>query len=218
MILHTDPRTPSARRVDIFLAEKGIEIPRKLLDIEARDHRRPEHLARNPLGQVPVLELDDGTCMAESMAICRYFEALCPRPSLFGRPDDPRDLALVEMWNRRIELNLLLPVFHVFRHGHPAMKALEVPQVPAWAEANRPRIARMLALLDRELQGRAYMAGEAFTVADITAFVAIRFMRVLRWRVEEEAGLDHLKAWLARMKARPSVREEGLAGAGGRKA
>ena len=207
MILHTDPRTPSARRVDIFLAEKGIDIPRNVLDINARDHLQPEHLARNPMGQVPVLELDDGTCIAESMAICRYVEAIQPDPPLFGRPDDARDLAQVEMWNRRIELNLLLPVVHVFRHTHPAMKELEVPQVPAWAEANRPRIARMLDLLDRELANRPCMAGETFSVADITAFVAIRFMRVLRWRVEEEAGRDRLKAWLARMQARPSMQE-----------
>ncbi len=207
MILHTDPRTPSARRVDIFLAEKGIDVPRRKLDINAREHLSPAHLIRNPLGQVPVLELDDGTCIAESLAICRYFEALYPEPPLFGRPDDARDLAQVEMWNRRIELNLLLPVFHVFRHSHPAMKELEVPQVPAWAEANRPRIARMLALLDSALENRDYMAGDTFTVADITAYVAIHFMRVLRWRVEEEAGLARLKAWLESMKARPAMQE-----------
>jgi glutathione S-transferase len=203
MRLYEDPRTPSSRRVNIFLAEKGIKVPSVMLDINAREHLSAAHLARNPLGQVPVLQLDDGTFIAESMAICRYFECLRPDPPLLGRPGDARDQALVEMWNRRVELGLLLPVFHVFRHTHPAMKTLENPQIPQWARANRPRIERMLDLLDQRLAHAAHVAGENLSVADITAFVAMDFMRVLRLSPDGERA--HLKRWLKHMRARPAV-------------
>ena len=134
--------------------------------------------AINPLQRMPALVLDDGTVITESIAICRYFEAQQPQPSLFGA--GAKDIALVEMWNRRAELNLLACVAHVFRHSHPAMKALEVPQVAEWAEANKPRVLEFIALLDGELKGRQFIAGDRYTVADITAMIAIDFMKPIR--------------------------------------
>ena len=125
---------PNPRRVRIFLAEKGIEVPYAELDI-VKGLKTPEFTKLNPFQRVPVLILDDGTPIAETMAICRYFEELQPEPALFGR--GPRGRAIVEMWNRRMELGLLASVAQAFRHLHPAAAALEVPQVAAWGEANK---------------------------------------------------------------------------------
>ena len=134
MKLYDSKMAPNPRRVRIFLAEKGIEVPIEQVDMMAKQHLTPEYTAINPLQRMPALELDDGTVISESIAICRYFEALRPQPALFGT--GPKEIAVVEMWNRRCELNLLFTVAHVFWHTHPAMKELEVPQLPAWAEAN----------------------------------------------------------------------------------
>jgi glutathione S-transferase len=140
--------------------------------------------------------------LTESVAICRYVEALHPTPRLFG--EGARDEALVEMWNRRAEFNLLAPVAHVFRHLHPAMKEMEVPQVAAWGEANKPRVTEFLALLDGELAGRAYLAGQHFSIADITAMIAVDFMKPAKLVVPE--GLAHLRRWHAEVSSRPSAR------------
>ncbi len=142
MKLYDSGRAPNPRRARIFLAEKGISVPTEQVDMMAMAHKTPEYTAINPLQRMPALVLDDGTVITELIAICRYFEALQPQPPLFGV--GAKEIALVEMWNRRCELNLLFGVAHIFRHTHPAMKELEVPQVPAWAEANRPRVADFL--------------------------------------------------------------------------
>jgi glutathione S-transferase len=157
--------------------------------------------AINPMQRVPALVLDDGTVIAESIAICRYFEALRPEPALFGR--GALEVALVEMWNRRAELHLLFPVAAVFQHLHPAMKQMVQPQVPDWAEANKPRVAAFLQFLDRELENRPYLAGGAFTVADITAAVAVDFMRVSKLTVPDD--LVHVRRWHQSVAARPSA-------------
>jgi glutathione S-transferase len=151
---------------------------------------------------MPALVLDDGTIISESIAICRYFEALRPQLPLFGT--GPKEIAIVEMWNRRCELNLLFPVAHVFRHTHPAMKELEVPQVPAWAEANRPRVIDLLRILDAELAAHPFVAGEHYTVADITALCAIEFMKPARIPMPDD--LVHIKRWHADVAARPSAK------------
>jgi len=192
----------NTRRVRIFLAEKGIEVPRVEVDMAAGENQRPEYLAKNPMGTMPLLELDDGTMIAESIAICRYFEILHPDPPLFGV--GALGQARVEMWNRRCELSLFFPVAHVFRHTHPAMKELEVPQVPAWAEANRPRVVDFLRILDAELGRKPFVAGERFTVADITALCAVDFMKPARIAAPEE--LTNLKRWHAEVSARPSTK------------
>jgi glutathione S-transferase len=157
--------------------------------------------AINPVQRVPVLVLDDGTVIAESIAICRYFEVLNPEPPLFGR--GATEIALIEMWNRRLELHLLFPVSHVFRNTHPAMKELEVPQVPAWAEANKPRIAEFLHILDRQLVNRRFVAGDHYSVADITGFIAVDFMKPAKLAVPDDCV--NVRRWHAEVSARPSA-------------
>src|ERR1700745_3349728 len=163
MKLYDGGRAPNPGRTVIFLAEKGITLPLEQVDRGAMAQKSPAYAAINPLRRVPALVLDDGTVITESIAICRYFEALKPDPPLFGR--GALELARVEMWNRRLELHLLFAVSHVFRHARPGMKDKEVPRLPAWPEANKPRIQEFVALLDGELKDRPFVAGDAFTVA-----------------------------------------------------
>jgi glutathione S-transferase len=202
MKLYDSGRAPNPRRVRIFLAEKGISVPAEQVDLAAMEQKSDAFTAINPLQRVPVLALDDGTVISESVAICRYFEGLRPEPPLFGR--GPREEALVEMWNRRLDLNLLTGVSNVFRHSHPAMKDLEVPQIPDWADANRPRVLEFLAILDAELQNQLYVVGDHFTIADITGLVAIDFMKSARLTVPED--LVHLRRWHSQVSARPSAK------------
>jgi glutathione S-transferase len=200
--LYDSGRAPNPRRVRIFLAEKGIAIPSEQVDIMAREHKSSDFTALNPLQRVPVLALDDGTVIAESMAICRYFERLRPEPPLFGR--GPREEALVEMWNRRMELNLLTAVSSVFRHSHPAMKELETPQLPEWAAANRPRVAEFLEILEGQLNDQLFVVGDHYSVADITGLVAIDFMKPAGLTVPEDCV--NVRRWHGQISARPSAR------------
>jgi glutathione S-transferase len=201
MKLYDTGRAPNPRRVRIFLAEKRIEVPIVPVDLGALEHKSVAFAQINPLQRVPVLVLDDGTTIAESMAICRYFEELHPEPVLFGR--GAREIAQIEMWNWRLELSLLYPVMHVFRNTHPAMKEMEVPQVPAWAEANKPRIAEFLRIFDREIEGRPFVAGNRYTVADITGLAAVDFMTRARLALPE--GCPNVQRWHAQVLARPSA-------------
>jgi glutathione S-transferase len=202
MKLYDGGRAPNPRRVRVFLAEKGITVPLEAVDLGNLQQKSAEFRRINPIQRVPVLELDDGTLIAESIAICRYFEALHPEPPLFGR--GATEIALIEMWNRRLELHFLFPVSHVFRNTHPAMKELEVPQVPAWAEANKPRIAEFLRVLDDELKDKPFVAGDRYSVADITGFIAVDFMKPARLAVPEECA--NVRRWHAEVLARPSAR------------
>jgi glutathione S-transferase len=202
MKLYDSKLAPNPRRVRIFLAEKGIAVPTEQVDIAAMQHKTPEYAAINPLQRMPALVLDDGTIITESIAICRYFEMVHAEPPLFGV--GPKDSAIVEMWNRRAEINFLANVAAVFRHTHPAMKELEVPQVAAWAEANRPRVIWFLEMLDRELATREFVAGDRYTVADITMQVAVDFMKPGRLAMPE--GATSVKRWHAAVSARPSAR------------
>jgi glutathione S-transferase len=202
MKLYDSKMAPNPRRTRIFLAEKGISVPTEQVDMMKMEHKTPEYTAINPLQRMPVLVLDDGTVIAESLAICRYFEGLQPEPPLFGV--GPKESALVEMWSRRVENNLFATVAAVFRHLHPAMKELEVPQVPAWAEANRPRVTQFLELLDGELAKREFIAGDRFSIADITAMVTVDFMKPARLAMPE--GAANVKRWHAAVSARPSAK------------
>src|SRR5690242_2754819 len=197
-------RAPNPRRVRIFLAEKGITLPTEPVDLAAQAHKTAEFRAINPMQRLPALVLDDGTVIAESIAICRYVEALHPAPPLFG--EGALEQALIEMWQRRVEFHLLAIVSHVFRHLHPFMAQLEVPQVAAWGEANKPRVLDFLAFLDGELKTRPYVAGPHFSVADITAVVAVDFMKPAKIAMPEE--LADVKRWHAEVSARPGVANE----------
>src|SRR5215210_75783 len=201
MKLYDGGRAPNPRRVRVFLAEKGITVPTEQVDLGALKQKSAEFTAINPLQRVPALILDDGSVLTESIAICRYFDALHPEPALFGR--GALETARVEMWQRRLELHLLFPVAQVFRNQHPAMKDMEVPQVPAWAEANKPRIADFLSLLDRELVNRQFIAADHYTVADITGLVALDFMKPAKLNIDE--SLANIRRWHAELSARPSA-------------
>jgi len=202
MKLYESSRAPNPRRVRIFLAEKGVTVPVEQVDLAAQEQKSSEFTALNPLQRVPVLVLDDGTVIAESMAICRYFERLRPEPALFGR--GAKEEALVEMWNRRMELNLLSAVSNIFRHTHPAMKQLETPQLPEWAEINKPRVIEFLGIMDAELKDQLYVTGDHFTVADITGLVAVDFMKPAHLAVPEEFA--HIRRWHAQVSGRPSAK------------
>lgn len=193
---------PNPRRVRIFLAEKGITIPFEEVDLMKGSLKTPEFTRLNKFQRVPVLVLDDGTAIAETMAICRYFEETSPNPPLMGR--DAKDKAVVEMWNRRMELGLLFAVAAAFRHQHPAMAHLEVPQIKEWGEANKPRALEIVAMLDEELAGRRFVAGDHYTVADITALCAIDFMRAAR--IPRPEGQKNLERWYADVSSRPSAK------------
>ena len=202
MKLYDSKMAPNPRRTRIFLAEKGVSVPTEQVDMMKMEHKTPEYTAINPLQRMPVLVLDDGTVIAESLAICRYFDALHPEPPLFGV--GAKEIALVEMWSRRVENNFFATVAAVFRHLHPAMKELEVPQVPAWAEANKPRVTQFLELLDGDLSKHEFIAGDRFTVADITALCTVDFMKPARLTMPE--GATNVRRWHAAVSARPSAR------------
>ena len=192
---------PNPRRVRIFLAEKGISVAFEEIDIMTGAARSAEFTGCNPMQRVPVLILDDGTAISESMAICRYFEELQPQPPLFGQGALGR--ATVEMWSRRVEFGLWAAVAFAFRHLNAKMSGLEVPQVAAWGEANKPKAIEMLALLYAELGRRGFIAGDDYSVADITALVAIDFMRPAR--IARPEGLANLDRWHREVSSRPSA-------------
>ena len=202
MKLYDSGRAPNPRRVRVFLAEKGLNVPSEQVDIGSMEHKSDTYTAINPLQRLPALELDDGTIITESVAICRYFEALRPEPPLFGR--GAKEEALVEMWNRRLELHLLFSVAAVFRHLHHAMRELESPQVPEWGEANKPRALEFLDFLDGELKDRLFVAGDRYTVADITGLIAVDFMKPAKLVVPDD--LVNVRRWHGQISARPSAR------------
>jgi glutathione S-transferase len=202
MKLYDGGRAPNPRRVRIFLAEKGIAVPTEQIDLGALQHKSDAYRAINPVQRVPALELDDGTVIGESIAICRYFEALQPEPPLFGR--DPKERAVVEMWERRVEFHFLTPVSNVFRHLHPAMSQMEVPQVADYGEASKPKVFEFLEILDRELAGRPFVAGDRFSVADNTALVTVDFMKPVKLALPEH--LRQVRRWYGDVSARPSAK------------
>jgi glutathione S-transferase len=202
MKLYDGGRAPNPRRVRVFLAEKGITVPLEPVDLGKMAHKTAAYATINPVQRVPALELDDGTVISESIAICRYFEAQKPEPALFGV--GAKEAAIVEMWERRVEFHLLAPISHIFRNSHPAMAAMEVPQVPAWAEANKPRVMEFLGLLDARLKNHRYVAGDRYSVADITAMISVDFMKPAKLALPDE--MTSVKRWHAEVAARPSAK------------
>jgi glutathione S-transferase len=201
MRLYHAGRAPNPRRVRIYLAEKGISVPLVPIDLAQMEHKSPAFTALNPLQQTPALELDDGTVLTESIAICRYFEELQPEPPLFGV--GALGKAMVDMWQRRIEFGLLGTVAAAFRHLHPAMAEMEVPQVPAWGEANKGKVQDFLRILDEQLAKRRFICGEDFSVADITALVAVDFLKPAKIVLSQD--VEHVRRWHLQVSARPSA-------------
>jgi glutathione S-transferase len=201
MILYDEQNpAPNPRRVRIFLAEKGIDLPRVRVKLHKREHKSPEHRARNSLGQVPTLELDDGTMISESVSICRYLDRLHPGPPMFGAT--PLEEAQVDMMIRRVEFQIMTPVGMFWRHAHPLTAPL-LTQYREFGESNRELYARSCAWLDREIAGRAFIAGDAYTMADIIALTTIDFATFTGLELPEDCTT--LRAWRERVSARESA-------------
>jgi glutathione S-transferase len=199
--LYDSAPAPNPRRVRIYLAEKGITVPVEQVDIAKSVNRQPAFLAKNPFGGLPVLELDDGTYIAESIAICRYFEETNPKPSLFG--EGAKERALIEMWQRRMELGLFALVTGCFQHTHDFFKG-RIKQVPEWGAVCKENALARLAWLDGELAGRKFIAGDRYTVADITALCAVDFGRASSIRIAPEQR--NLARWHQEVSSRPSAK------------
>ncbi|HBZ07211.1 MULTISPECIES: glutathione S-transferase family protein [Massilia] len=204
MKLYISSYAPNPRRVSMFIAEKGIAgIETVMVDIIKGEHRNVDYLAKNPLGRVPALEFDDGRVLSETRAICTYLEGLQPEPNLMGRDFEER--AFIEMADRRMELHLLLETASAARHTHPALAALEQPQFADFGAAQGEKMRITARWLDQVLARQEYVAGERFTIADITAFCALEFGRgLLKFKPGEE-GMEHLQSWRDRIAARPSA-------------
>ncbi len=202
MLLYDTEVAPNPRQGPDFSGGKGRHGP--------HDQRRPRqdgaqagrpYSKVNALQRTPSLVLDDGTTIAESVAICRYFEELHPEPPLFGV--GALGKAMVEMWHQGSKINLMMPTAMVFRHTHPAMAALEVPQIAQVAETNRPRVLDFLAILDAHLAGSHFAAGETYSIADITGLVGMDFLRLARIHPPQE--LKNVARWHGELSARPSA-------------
>lgn len=201
MKLYDTPLAPNPRRVRWFMAEKGIDdIEIVALDLFAGQHKTPEYLGKAGLPNVPMLEMDDGTCVTESIAICRYLEAKYPEPNLFGR--SPEETAVIEMWLRRAEMMVATPMMQGVRHTHPAMGKLEA-QVPAVGEYGLAGATSALRVLDRRLEGREWIAADRLTIADIVAFTGLDFARMIRFQLPE--GLANVARWAEAMRSRPAA-------------
>src|SRR6266851_10165018 len=201
MKIYEFTQAPNPRRVRIFLAEKGITVPLEQVNIATADNRKPEFLKKNPMGTLPVLELDDGTHIAESVAICRYFEETHPNPPLMGV--DAKDKANVEMWQRRMEFEVLMNCAQSFRNTSDFFKG-RIPQVPEYGKFAKEAAIKRLEWLDELLGTRKFIAGERFTIADITALCGIDFGRVTQIKIQPEQ--KNLMRWHEEVSARPSAK------------
>ena len=209
MKLYDSEVAPNPRRLRIFLAEKGIEIPRIQIDLLGGENLQPEYLALNPRGLVPLLELDDGTRFDEVMAICRYFEEIQPEPRLLGRT--PVERALVESQQRRMEFDGMIAGSEVFRNQHPGFAARSLPgtggqptnAIPALVERGTATLKRFFANLEQTLSTQAFLVGDTFTMADITAFCAIDFAGWVDITIPAENTAT--RAWYDRIAARDSA-------------
>lgn len=204
MLLYDSTAAPNPRRVRVFLAEKGIDVPMRQVDMRKGEHKSPEFLRKNPSGKIPVLELDDGTCIGESVAICRYFEAVQPEPNLFGRT--PVELGRIEMTNRQLELELLSQVGTSWVNGPVVAQiaAGRFTQIPEAKTQSDAAVHRFYKRLDRELAGREFMAGARYTIADITALCVIDFAASLVG-LPPDPELANLARWRTAVSARPSA-------------
>jgi glutathione S-transferase len=201
MKLYDYTMAPNPRRVRIFLAEKGMQVPFEQVNIGTVENRKPDFLAKNPMGTLPVLELDDGTYLAESVAICRYFEEQQPDPPLMGT--NQKERAVIEMWNRRMELDLFMLIAQAFRNTNDFFKG-RIPQVPEWGQISREAALKRMEWLDKELATREFIAGDRYTIADITTMVGIDFGRPSKIRITPEQ--TNLTRWYQAVSSRPSAK------------
>ena len=202
MKLYDTPLAPNPRRVRWFMAEKGIEdVEIVRMNLMEGTHKTPDYLAKAGLPNVPALEMDDGTTITESLAICRYLESRYPEPNLFGRT--PEEIAVIEMWTRRAEMLVATPFMMGVRHLHPALAALE-KQDPAIGEYNRDQGLRALKVLDRRLGENEWLAADRLTIADIVGFIGIDFTRMLKLAIPDE--LANVQRWVGAMRARPAAK------------
>jgi glutathione S-transferase len=189
----------------MFLAEKGVtEIEQVVVNIGANEHKSDAYLAKSPLAKVPALELDDGRVLTETRAICSYFEGLYPAPNLMGVDFEER--AFIEMADRRVELYLFFGIGNCIRHTHPGLAPLEQPQFADFGQSQGEKVREVARWLDRELAHQPFVAGERFTIADITAFCALEFGRGLMKFVPGDEGMPHLQAYRDRIAERPSAK------------
>jgi len=202
MLLYDSPNPAlNPRRVRIFLAEKGVSLPMQSVSIVRGEHRAPDYLAINPLGQTPALALDDGTVLTESVAICRYLEALHPDPPLFGA--DARAAAEVDMWLRRTELRLMVPLGNVWVHTHPLTARVVRQRFPEFGESQKSRVHAAMREFDAALADREWLDGRGFSIADIVLLTTIDFAGFVGLAIPEE--LAALRDWHVRASARPSA-------------
>ena len=204
MKLYTAQRAPNPRRVLMFIHEKAITgIELVPVDLNAGEHKGAAYRALNPVATVPTLELPDGRCLSETRAICSYLEGLQPEPNLMGR--DFAERAFIEMHDRRVEWYWLLPIANCVRHTHPGLATLEQPQFPDFGQSQGVKVRDAARWLDETLLQQPWMAGARFTIADITAFCAIEFARLMKFNAGAE-GFAALQAWRDRVAERPSAR------------
>ena len=193
---------PNPRRLRIFVAEKGLKIPMEQCDLFTGQNRSPAMLKKNPAGGLPVLELDDGTCLAESVAICRYLEGLHPEPNLIGK--DFKEQSFIEMWNRRIELGLFMAAARAFQHTNPMFKD-RFKQMPEYGASQQEAVRGQLKWLDEQIGNKPFIAGDRFTIADITAEVAVDFAAQMAG-VAMDPSLKNLARWHQAVSSRPSAK------------
>lgn len=204
MKLYVSPGAPSPRRVMMFMVEKkitGIDLVN--VDLNAQEHKGEAYRAKSPLAKVPALELDDGRVLTETRAICTYLEGLHPEPNLMGKDFEER--AFIEMADRRAELYLLAGIANTVRHTHPGLAPLEQPQFPDFGHAQAQKVREVAQWFDHMLERQPWIAGERFTIADITAFCAIEFAKLMKFSPGRE-GMPALQAWRDRVAERASAK------------
>lgn len=201
MRIHGTRTLGSPRRLAIYLEEKGLDIPFVDVNLFEGEHRKPEFLARNPLALVPVLELDDGTCLSETLSIARYLEELHPDPPFLGR--DPLERALLDMWQRQVEFGFYSEIRAYFRQTSPYAKILEPTQVPEWGELNKGYAENSLRILDRQLATNEFIAGPSFSWADITVVTSLEGTAITGFQIPEDC--KNVARWFATASERPSV-------------
>ena len=203
MKLYQSYFSPNSRRVRIFLAEKSLQVPCTEIDLLKGQSHTSEYLKINPMGEVPALVMDDGTSIAESVAICRYFEMFQPEPCLFG--SSAKESAVIEMWLRRIELKWFIPLTQYWLHTAP-MWSHRVEQISRLAEQNRASMEQFLIWLDSEMAERDFIAGERYSMADIIAQTTMDHANSPYVCLEVSHDLKNLSRWHDRVSTRPSAK------------